>query len=193
LVMPDGYYSGFLNEDLTDKIKIWVRSGGKLIAIDGALNSFAGKDDFGLKRNQTEDSIENNQNKTIKYADRERDNTKNLITGAIFKTDVDNTHPLAFGYDDYYFTLKQGNTSYSLLDTGYNVAYLGDSPKNVSGYAGQEALKQLNKSLVFGEQRMGSGSVIYIVDNVMFRSFWENGKLFFVNAIFFVNNNLAEL
>ena len=193
LIMPNGYYGGLLNDSLTDKIKTWVQSGGKLIAIDGALNSFAGKEGFGLKRNQLEDAIEDGQNKTIKYADRERDYTKNLITGAIFKTDVDNTHPMAFGYDDHYFTLKLGSSSYSLLDNGYNVAYLDDNPKNVSGYAGQQALKQLNNSLIFGEQRLGSGSIIYMVDNVMFRSFWENGKLFFVNSIFFVNNNLVEL
>jgi hypothetical protein len=192
LVMPNGYYGGLLNESLTDKIKTWVRAGGKLIAIDGALNSFAGKDGFGLKRNSTDDVTED-KNLTIKYADRERDYTKNLITGAIFKTDVDNTHPMGYGYDDHYFTLKQGSSSYSLLDTGYNVAYLGDDPKNVSGYAGQEALKQLHNSLIFGEQPMGSGSLIYIADDVMFRSFWENGKLFFVNSLFFVNNNMVEL
>ena len=193
LIMPNGYYGGFLNENLTDKIKTWIQAGGKLIAIDGALNTFAGKDGFGLKRNVADSTQEEKQNKTIKYADRERDNTKNLITGAVFKTDVDNTHPMAFGYDDHYFTLKLGSSSYSLLENGYNVAYLGDNPKNVSGFAGQEALKKLDNSLIFGEQRIGRGSVIYMVDNVMFRSFWENGKLFFVNSIFFVNNNLVEL
>nr|WP_321222963.1 M14 metallopeptidase family protein [uncultured Psychroserpens sp.] len=192
LIMPNGYYGGFLNDKLTEKIKTWVQAGGKLIAIDGALNSFAGKDGFGLKRNSNED-ISEEKNLTIAYADRERDYTKNLITGAIFKTDVDHTHPMAYGYDNSYFTLKLGSSSYSLLEKGYNVAYLGDNPKNVSGYAGQQALKKLNNSLIFGEQRMGSGSVIYMVDNVMFRSFWENGKLFFVNSIFFVNNNLVEL
>ncbi|WP_299335891.1 M14 family metallopeptidase [uncultured Psychroserpens sp.] len=193
LIMPNGYYNGLLNENLMEKLKTWVRSGGKLIAIDGALNSFADKEGFGLKRNQQDASETQEDNRRIKYADRERDYTKNLITGAIFKTDVDNTHPMAYGYDENYFTLKLGSSSYSLLDSGYNVAYLGNSPKNVSGYAGKEALKKLDNSLVFGEQRMGSGSVIYMVDNVMFRSFWENGKLFFVNSIFFVNNNLVEL
>jgi hypothetical protein len=116
-----------------------------------------------------------------------------MITGAVFKSKVDNTHPMAFGYPDTYFTLKLGSSTYKLLDSGYNVAYLEDNPKNVSGFAGSEALKTLGKSLLFGEERMGSGSLIYMVDNTLFRSFWENGKLFLVNAIFFVNNNSWQL
>ncbi|OUS02074.1 zinc carboxypeptidase [Flavobacteriales bacterium 33_180_T64] len=194
LIVPNGYYGRLLNDALIDKLKTWIQSGGKLIAIDGALNSFADKEGFGLKRNQTQDADkEKEDNRRIKYADRERDNTKNLITGAIFKSDVDNTHPMAFGYNDTYFTLKLGSASYALLENGYNVAYLGENPKNVSGYAGKDALKKLDNTLIFGEQRIGNGSVIYMADNVMFRSFWENGKLFLVNSIFFVNNNLIEL
>jgi hypothetical protein len=100
---------------------------------------------------------------------------------------------MAFGYDNDYFTLKLGNDSYSLLESGYNIAYLGDKPRPVSGYAGKDALKGLDNSLVFGEENIGSGSMLYFVDNVMFRSFWENGKLFLVNAVFFVNNNSYEL
>jgi len=43
--------------------------------------------------------------------------------------------------------------------------------------------------LIFGEEEMGKGSFIYLVDNPLFRAFWENGKLFFVNSIFFVKND----
>jgi hypothetical protein len=100
---------------------------------------------------------------------------------------------MAYGYSNEYFTLKLGNTSYSLLDGGNNVAYIGDHPMRVSGFAGSEAIPKLKNSLVFGEDRMGQGSVIYFVDDVVFRSFWENGKLFLVNSIFFVNNNAFVL
>jgi len=192
LIIPNGYYGRLLNDANIEKLQNWISKGGKLIAIDGALNSFADKKGFGLKRNKPEDSTKTDKNITP-YAEREREYTKNMITGAVFKSNVDNTHPMAFGYDNSYFTLKLGSSSYSLLENGYNIAYLGDNPKNVSGYAGKEALKGLSNSLVFGEERIGNGSIVYMVDNTMFRSFWENGKLFLVNAIFFVNNNSYEL
>ena len=190
LIMPSGDYDSLLNEDTMNTLKDWVRSGGKVIAIDAALRSFAGKDDFALKYKKTENT-EKTENLTA-YGDRERENANNLITGAIFKSKIDATHPMAFGYGDDYFTLKIGSSTYDILDRGYNVGYITDT--NVfSGFAGQNTLKNLEKTLVFGEERMGNGSFIYMVDNPLFRSFWENGKLFLVNSIFFVNNNAFEL
>ncbi|MEM6514694.1 MAG: M14 family metallopeptidase [Bacteroidota bacterium] len=195
LVMPNGYYGGMLNESMLKALKEWIQSGGKLIAFDGALRSFVGKDGFGLKRQKSKDSKDDAKKNTklIPYANREREGAKNLITGAIFKTKIDNTHPLAFGYNNSYHTLKLGRSAYQYLENGYNVGYLEANPKQVSGFVGSNATKNLKETLIFGEQRMGQGSAIYFVDNVMFRSFWENGKLFFVNSLFFVNNNLAEL
>lgn len=194
LIIPNGYYGSVLTEDSMKKLKDWVRAGGKVIAIDGALRSFAGKEDFSLKYKDSDsvDAGNDKKDNLIPYADRERQYTNNLITGAIFKTKVDHTHPMAFGYGEHYFTLKLGSSAYSLLDSGYNVAHL-DNTKVYSGFAGKEALKTLDQTLVFGEEPMGSGSFIYMVDNTLFRSFWENGKLFLVNAIFFVNSNAYEL
>lgn len=191
LVIPDGYYNRFFDTSKLEKLQAWVKKGGKIIAIDGALSIFADHNEFGLKTNTTQDSTATKTN-LIAYAERERENTNDLITGTIFQTEVDNTHPLAFGYDQNYFTLKSGATAYKLLENGYNVAYLGNTPKKVAGFAGKNTLKNLENSLIFGEERFGKGSIIYMTDNVLFRSFWENGKLFFVNAIFFVNNPSFE-
>lgn len=192
LIVPNGYYGSVIDKNVMTKIKDWVSAGGKVIAIGGALKSFAGKDGFSLKKKELEEDKVNEEDNLTPYADRERESSNNLITGAVFKADVDNTHPMAFGYNETYFTLKLGSTAYSLLDKGYNVAHLANT-KVFSGFAGQDALKNLDKTLVFGEEPMGSGSFIYMVDNTLFRSFWENGKLFLVNSIFFVNNNAYEL
>ncbi|MFD1095413.1 M14 family metallopeptidase [Salegentibacter chungangensis] len=189
LVMPSGSYSSLFDEELKAKLKDWISSGGKLIAIGEAVEKFAGKEGFSLKKNKAETSKDSTAtNNLVPYAKRERESIKDLITGSIIKTQVDNTHPMAFGYEDTYFSLKLSNDSYSFLDKGYNVAYI-KTPEVVSGFAGSDAVKKLKNSLVFGEERIGEGSLIYFVDNPLFRSFWENGKLFFVNSVFLVNNN----
>jgi hypothetical protein len=188
LILPSGNYRSILNESGMTKLQTWIRAGGKVIAIDRALSAFAGKKGFSLQYNESKDDEKEEGNNLIPYADRRREYANQMITGAIFKTKVDNTHPMAYGYSKDYFSLKLGATSYSLLDGGSNVAHIGDNVTKVSGFAGRDALKNLKNSLVFGEERQGRGSIIYMVDNTLFRSFWENGKLFFVNAIFFSNN-----
>jgi len=186
LVLPNGNYVSVLDKKDLETISTWMKSGGKVIAIGSALSTFEGKKDFGLEKVKVEkDTTEVN---LIPYAKREEERTKDNITGAIFKTKVDNTHPLGFGYDENYQSLKTSSTAYQYLKKGFNVAYFDDSSKRLSGFVGEKASEKISKSLVFGEQRMGRGSIIYMVDDVMFRSFWENGKLFFVNALFMVNN-----
>jgi hypothetical protein len=111
-----------------------------------------------------------------------------MIQGAIYKCKVDPTHPLAFGYSDSYFSLKYDAGTFELLPDGANVVYLEENPVPIAGFAGARAQKLQDTSLIFGVENAGAGSVVYMVDNPLFRGFWENGKLFFANAVFFVNN-----
>jgi len=188
IILPNGYYGSVLNKSTLEKLTKWTRSGGTLIAIGNALNSFADKKGFSLTRKKSDDDKDNQSNLTP-YADQERKSVQNLITGAIFKSKVDNTHPLGFGYDNSYFSLKLGGSSYNYLKDGVNIAYFDETSKNISGYAGSKVVEKIPESLLFGEEQIGRGSIIYMVDNPLFRSFWDNGKLFLANAVFLLNSD----
>ena len=56
----------------------------------------------------------------------------------------------------------------------------------MSGFTGSKLKEQLKDGLVFGVVEMGSGEVVVLSDNPLFRNFWENGKLLFCNAVFLV-------
>lgn len=188
IIIPNGYYSRVLNEATLKKLSSFASSGGTVIAIGNALNSFADKKGFALTKKKAEEEESKAPNLTP-YADLERENVQNMITGAIFKSKVDVTHPLGFGYENNYFSLKLSGTSYNYLKEGGNVAYFDENPKNISGYAGSKTLKNIPESLLFGEEQKGRGSIIYMVDNPLFRSFWDNGKLFLANAVFLRNSS----
>jgi hypothetical protein len=86
----------------------------------------------------------------------------------------------------FYFTLKTHERRFAWLGTGWNVAYFKGNLKPVQGFAGYNANRDLQNSLVFGVEEKGDGQIVYFVDNPLFRSFWEDGKMIFANAIFMV-------
>lgn len=186
LVLPDGNYKSILEEDSFKTLESWIDKGGRVIAIANAVSIFEGKEGFDLKKSVDEkaEKEKDTLGNMIPYAQRELESTKDFITGSIYKVSLDNTHPLAFGYGNTYYSLKLGSDSYKFLNDGFNVGYINE-PESVSGFSGEVAKAALKNSIVFAEAEKGSGSVVYMVDDVSFRSFWQNGKLFLANAVFF--------
>ena len=185
LIFPDGRY-----EELTsDKVVDWVRNGGKLIALENAVAQMAGKKGFSIKvKEEKRDEKDKDDYAELKaYENRTREDLRSSIPGAIYKVNLDNTHPLGFGMPNFYYTLKLDDRIYDFMSSGWNV---GTFRKNnyVAGFVGQEVKKKLVDGLVFGAQDMGNGSVVYLADDPLFRSFWENGKLLFSNAVFMVGH-----
>jgi len=186
LIFADGDYEDFGSE----KMQSWIRGGGKLIAMESAVAQLAGKKGFSLKTKTEEKKDEKNKNpyENLKtYENRERDYLTNSIPGAIYKVNLDNSHPLAFGYPNFYYTLKLDDRVFSYMEGGWNVGVLKKN-NYVTGFAGQATKKKLVDGLLFGVEEMGRGSVVYLTDDVLFRSFWENGKLMFSNAVFMVGH-----
>ncbi len=184
LIFPDGNYLTTRGEDGFKNIDQWVRNGGRLILLEGAVRSFTGKDKFSLKK--AEDSHEANENLTghTMYRDSDRDYLTHISQGCLIDIQLDHTHPLAYGYGDSYISLHSGQTLYETLKDGWNVGYTGKNTKVISGFAGKKFRRLLPDKLIFGVEEAGQGEVIYLLDNVLFRGFWENGKLMFANALF---------
>ncbi len=195
LVLPDGSYAEALKDV---KLADWVKQGGRLVALEGALSFLAEDEAFGLNPYASEEeqqameasaTEDRTEAQLASYASRERRSLSSDISGAIFRLRLDNTHPLALGYPDYYYTLKRGTDRYAYLDEGWNVGTLAGREDLVSGFVGADVQEQLTQSLVFGVEEKGRGSVVYMVDNPLFRQFWYNGKLLFANAVFLVGQD----
>lgn len=185
LVIPSGSYNTVLTDTAIEKISAWTREGGTLILVADANNVFAGRDGFELTRKLPEAEEPTIESQLQPYGERDQRLVSGKTPGSVYKVTFDTTHPLAFGYDEEYFTLKLSSSSFNYLDSGWNVGTVRTDAYR-SGFVGHEAKKLLDNSLSFGVQQYGSGNVVYMIDNPLFRGFWENGKLLFVNALFFV-------
>ncbi len=179
LILPSGSYNGSIPS--TAELKRWLSDGGKLIALEGANRLFANNKDFSLtpkKRSEETDKLK-------KYGEQERNAISSQIPGAIYKINVDATHPLGYGYSNGYHAILKSGNAHEFLDKGWNVGTIGKA-SYVTGFAGSKAKEHVKESLLFGVESVGSGNVVYLLDNPIFRGFWHGGKQLFGNAIFLV-------
>jgi hypothetical protein len=189
LIIPDGRYKFLSDKDGSAELKTWVRQGGKIIALEYAVNQMA-TGDWGIKAKKEDDDKKEEENKPSyadikKYESRERDEISNFIPGAIYRIELDESHPLAFGYPNEYFSLKQNDNIYEFMKEGWNVGVVRKQ-NQVAGFVGSKVNAKIKDGTVIAVQDMGKGEIVYFADNPVFRSFWENGKLMFANAVFFV-------
>jgi hypothetical protein len=193
LILPDGNYRVLADKPMNDLLKDWVNNGGRLIALESAVNLLA-RNDWGIKLKKGDEAKDDKKEDKKedytalrRYENRERDFLQNFNPGAIYKVELDNSHPLAFGYSDVYYTLKQDDNLYEFFkeSSGWNVGVI-KKDSQVAGFVGSKLKEKLKDGLLFGVQEMGRGEVIYLAENPLFRAFWENGKLLFCNALFMV-------
>jgi len=92
LILPDGYYR--LSEDQMNTLSSWVRNGGKVIAIAGALNSFGDTEGFSLSKYLTDEDKKAAESLAKEkevaatkesYEDQERRRVTRSLPGAIVK------------------------------------------------------------------------------------------------------------
>jgi uncharacterized membrane protein len=192
LILPEGYYgfSDYQKKSIDD----FVNKGGKIIAIGGAVSQFEDRPGYHLTKFATDDekdlikkAMEEQElmDRFLDYEGSERRSISGYVPGAIIQNNIDQSHPLTFGLGESYFSLKTTESNFKLLKGAQNVIYV---PKNYQsfGFIGSKLKKQLEETVSFAVDNVGSGKLIYMIDNPLFRGFWENGNLLFSNALFLV-------
>jgi hypothetical protein len=211
LIMPDGDYSLLASKGNAEDLKTWVKQGGRLILMENAAIQAAkiewgikmrknkdddDKKDDDKKEDEAKDEKKGDDKKTYElikaYENRERESITKSIPGAIYEVELDNTHPIGFGFEKSFYMLKQNSEVMEFSKKAWNVGVIKKN-KKVSGFAGAKVLEKLKDGTVLCVQEVDNGQVIYFTDDPIFRSFWENGKLLFFNAAFLVGNDAVRL
>ena len=192
IILPEGNYN--FSEEQQLKLDDFVTKGGKIIAISEALSVFEDREGYNLASFATDDEKEkakkNIEEKALvdrfyNYESSERRDISTNVPGAIIENVIDKTHPLSFGLGENYFSLKTNNKSFRLLKNAQNIMYVPKKFKSF-GFIGNQLKNSLEETVSFAIDYKGNGKVIYMIDNPLFRGFWENGNLLFGNALFLV-------
>lgn len=180
LILVSGSYSGLP----TDEIKSWTRKGGVIIGFKNAINWLKSNQllDTTPKKAATKDKILLEEN----YENMSAIRGAEVIGGAIFNSQIDLTHPLAYGYQNINIPIfRRGTQFYEPYDkkTATPLRYTNDAL--LSGYISPANLATLNNSASILVGGFGRGRVIGFVDNTNFRAFWYGTNKLFANAVFF--------
>ncbi|MBV7267797.1 M14 family metallopeptidase [Winogradskyella luteola] len=179
IVMANSY-SG-LNDDNTKKLKSWIEDGGTLVAYRNALSWLNSKKLMKIDFKKNTITAEN-----ISYEKRGNFRGAQVIGGAIFKTRLDRSHPINFGYKNNELPMFRNTTLFVKPDkNSYNNPIQYTKNPLMSGYISEKNLDSLSLSVPLKISSIGRGNIIAFTDNTNFRGFWYGTNKLLMNAIFF--------
>lgn len=190
IILPDGYYA--VNDGQGSQLREWTSNGGRLILIGyGVANSSAvtglNIEKYAISADQEasdlSDSLALLANRYNTYEGLDRRGISKSTAGAIVKNIVDDSHPLGFGLGKEYYSLKTSDQYFALQKGIWNV---GRVPQDYysTGFIGAGLRQKLAETMTFGATNIGRGQAIFMVDNPLYRGFWDRGHLLFSNAVF---------
>ena len=186
LVMVSGSYSQ-LNKNQIEKIKNWVGKGNTLITIARG-SSWAIKSEL-IKETLVESKVDSTYSRK-RYVDARENIGRERIGGVILKTDLDLTHPLAFGYNDTSIPVyKNNNVFINKTKDDYSSVAIYSKDFHIDGYISESNRKDYipgSASLIVS--KIGSGRVVVFADNPNFRGSWYGTNKLFLNALFLGTN-----
>jgi len=185
LILPNGGgFGSTLGEQGSERLARWVREGGTLVGVAGAVR-YLTSDDAGLL------PIEREKKETPEADAREADIRPEVeyptpIPGAILRVALDSEHWLAHGYDGDAYVLADSRAIYTpiRLDSGRNVGRFEAKDRLLaSGFAWDETLDQLAGKPFLVHRPLGRGHVIAFTEDPSFRASVEGLDLLLLNAV----------
>ena len=189
LLFPSGRYKS-VSSERWQTIREWVEDGGTVVAVGASgkaiANAISGNwtADAGSGQVEISDLAGPNQ---LPFDSAAKTRALQLISGAIFKTKVDLTHPLLYGFSRKTMPVFRDHTTF--LTPSENpycnpMIYDSESP-HLAGYCSDENLVKVRQSAAAVIYPLGDGRVVVIADNPNFRAFWHGTSRVFLNAIYF--------
>ncbi|MDX9773584.1 MAG: M14 family zinc carboxypeptidase [Bacteroidales bacterium] len=185
LILPGGKLT-----EAKEKIMAYVAGGGKVIAMDSALALFRAEKTTALfKAYEAKEAEEKKSARTVvsdtsllrHFEDQRRHMATERSAGAIFRVELDESHPIVFGMGKEWFIMKRSE-GLPFLEKGSNIGYITDNTP-IAGFAGYKFIQKVKNTNVIASETIGKGTVIYISDNPYFRGYWKSGRVLLGNII----------
>jgi len=186
LLMVEGKY-GDISKGLKQDIVGWINDGGVLVTIQGAaawaeslcFDSGVCAED---KNGKEEADL---PVKPMAYGDFEDQEAERTIAGAVVRAHVDNTHPIAFGYDAELPLFRRGNVLLKASDNPFATPVRYTEKPLMSGYISEQRLAEMDGQPAVIAERHGKGLVVRFANDPIFRGYWRGTERLWVNSLYF--------
>ncbi|MGF1586401.1 MAG: M14 family zinc carboxypeptidase [Bacteroidales bacterium] len=182
LIMVSGNYSGIYDSGKAS-LQRWVRAGGNIVAF-GSANQWLARNDFASI--EFVSPPEQEEPDFLPYSIRSEYRGARRISGTIFETKLDITHPIGYGYRNeslpYYVT---GTLTAKPDKNPFANPLLFTDNSLMSGYTWEPYSAILDKTAGILISSRGRGNIISFTNNPNFRAFWFGTNKLFANSLFF--------
>ncbi len=182
VVMVSGSYKE-LDEDDREKLDRWNKNGGVIVGISRA-NKWLDRNEF--VDIEFVDTPEQEDPEMLPYHIRPDHRGARRISGAIFQTRLDTSHPIGYGYqDDSLPVFVSGTLTAAPDENPFANPVLFTDDALLSGYAWEHYKQMKDGTAAVLIHRNESGGVVSIMQNPNFRGFWFGTNKLFMNALYF--------
>ncbi|MCB0279378.1 MAG: zinc carboxypeptidase [Calditrichaeota bacterium] len=184
LIMTSGRYD--ISNVGKEHIHNWLKQGGTLITIGSAASWLKQSNLAELDFIQAERINSETVNVRRDYERAPAFSAAAAIGGSIFMTDLDISHPIAYGFEKRDLPyLKRGSTIIKPLQNPYNTPLLIKKNSLLAGYISKSNQQLVEGSAAVSIIGVGRGRIIVFADDPNFRSFWYGTNRLFMNALIF--------
>lgn len=191
LILPEGSFGSWGGREV-EALTGFVRRGGTLIGIGSAVDWLqanglarenAGPVRASLLAGAAEEARSESESEgPLMYADASDRAALERIAGAFFLTRIDPTHPLAFGFPDAEVPVfRDSATAYGSPTNPYQL--VAGYQQVIAGYVSQRNREKLQGTAGVWVQNFGSGRVVLLADNPVFRGYVRSSERFLSNGI----------
>jgi hypothetical protein len=193
IIFSHGDYKEY-EPEFADRLRLWVAEGGTLVGMRNAapwvrsvtIDWVDPESGEALSAMPEEEQEEEEPVQRLQYADKDSNEANEVLGGAIFQADLDNTHPLGFGYDQRGIYLhKNVKAPMEPTENPWATVIAYDMAPAYSGFVSEENEQALAGTAALIAERSGAGSIILFADNPNFRGYWYGTNKLFLNALFF--------
>jgi len=186
LILVNGTYSA-ISKARKNNIINWVKTGGILVATQDAatwVESLCFKTES-CDEKKEEAGDDQTPKTPMNYAEFDDQRAQRTIGGAIVSAQIDNTHPIAFGFNRAMPLFRRGATLLTESENPFTTPVRYSDKPLVSGYIGADRLAEMSGKAAVIAERHGNGLTVRFANNPIFRGFWRGTERLWVNAIYF--------